>query len=383
MVNVSPQVLARPASLDQFLSDKLRFWSLVSMLCLVYVHAFNLHPRYLDPWTQVAEPPTLGNCLQYFLANGLLRFRIPMLFAISGYLLAWRDNGTVPYGQRVRRRLRTLGLPYVLWSLLWLAVALAAERLALFNAAIKPVWSQQLREHGAGWLLLNELQRPVPFQLWFLRRLLVYNLAYPWLKLAILRWPRLYFSLTGCMWFALLGIPLLADSEGLLFFGLGVWLGFHRREVQVAPAWFRLAWFQLAWLAVAVLNTWLAFRGAPAYPPALKLLMLALYKIGEISGILVAWFGLDWLVRRAMARPWFRWLAGFSFMIYVLHVPLVNYATDLALYYGRGLPHLPALVFLLMPLAVTALSVALAAGLRRVAPRVYSVLTGGRGLATA
>ena len=45
-----------PARLDSFLSQKLRFWSLVAMVLLVYVHAYNLHPRYLQPWTSVEEP---------------------------------------------------------------------------------------------------------------------------------------------------------------------------------------------------------------------------------------------------------------------------------------------------------------------------------------
>lgn len=63
-----------------------------------------------------------GTWLQYFLANGLLRFRIPILFAISGYLFA-RRHGAEPHGARVWRRLRTLGLPYLLWSGLWLCAA--------------------------------------------------------------------------------------------------------------------------------------------------------------------------------------------------------------------------------------------------------------------
>ena len=371
-----------PAPLDRFLSEKLRFWSLAAMLGLVYVHAFNLHPRYLDPWTQIAEPPTPDNCLQYLLANGLLRFRIPMLFAISGYLLARRD-GTEPHGQRAKRRLRTLGLPYLLWSLLWLGALLGLEQLPAINRVIEPVWTELLRTHGVGRLLWRGLVQPVPFQLWFLRRLLVYSLAYPWLKLAILRWPGIYFSIAGFMWFAMLSVPLLAEGEGVLFFGLGVWLGFHGHEVQVAPRWFRPGWVGLLWLGIVALNTWLAFRGAADYPPATKLLMLTLYKTGEVGGMLTAWFGLDALVRAAMARRWFRWLADFSFSIYVLHVPLVNYATELALHYGRGLPHLSILVYLLVPLLVVAASVAVGALLRRAVPQAYAVLTGGRGRATA
>ncbi|GAB2773339.1 hypothetical protein HNQ93_000896 [Hymenobacter luteus] len=57
----APATLAPlPARLDAFLSQKLRFWSLVAMLLLVYVHAYNLHPRYLQPWTPVDEPLAAG-----------------------------------------------------------------------------------------------------------------------------------------------------------------------------------------------------------------------------------------------------------------------------------------------------------------------------------
>jgi peptidoglycan/LPS O-acetylase OafA/YrhL len=84
-----------------------------------------------------------------------------------------------------------------------------------------------------------------------------------------------------------------------------------------------------------------------------------------------------------MAQAWFRWLTGFSFMIYVLHVPLVNYATELALRYGRAVPHIHLLTYLLLPLLIMAASAGLGALLRWALPRVYAVLTGGRGLATS
>ena len=68
-------------------------------------------------------------------------------------------------------------------------------------------------------------------------------------------------------------------------------------------------------------------------------------------------------------------------MIYVLHVPFVNYATEVALRHGRGLAHLPTLTYLLVPLAVIGTSVAVGALLRWLVPGIYAVLTGGRGLA--
>ena len=68
------------------------------------------------------------------------------------------------------------------------------------------------------------------------------------------------------------------------------------------------------------------------------------------------------MMRWCMARAWFRWLTGFSFTIYVLHVPLVRYATALALRYERSVPHIHLLTYL--PLLIVVFSAGLGALLR-------------------
>ena len=95
--------------LNPFLSQKFRFWSFVSMFLLVFLHGYNVESRYLQPWTTPTDPLTATGFVEYLLANGLLRFRIPMLFIISGYLFALHDGQ--PHRQRVRKRLRTLLAP--------------------------------------------------------------------------------------------------------------------------------------------------------------------------------------------------------------------------------------------------------------------------------
>ena len=382
-----PPPLPSSTSLNPFLSQKLRFWSFAAMVLLIYVHGYNLHPRQLDPWTIVQEPLTAGNFLEYFLSNGLLRFRIPILFAISGYLFA-RADGRAPHRDRILKRLRTLGLPYLLWSAIWLGVVWALEqapltRWAVVKAEISPFWPRQLlSELAPGELLTRWLLAPLPFQLWFLRNLLVLNLAYPLLRAAVTRGPRIYFPIVGLIWF--LGLNLfVVGGEGLLFFGLGAWLALRGRDVQARPRWLRLPVAAVAWVGAGAALTWLAFHpGAVSRdgPDPHTLTMLALYRLSEAAGILTAWFGLDELMRRAMARPWFAWLTGFSFIIYVLHVPTVNYATELIFRFGRGVPHLALLTYLLLPLAIIGGAVLVGAALRRLVPEAYAVLTGGRGL---
>lgn len=95
--------------MDRFLSQKFRFYSFVCISLLLYVHGYNLQETYLTPYSVVKEPLTFTAFIEYFLANGALRFRIPLLFIISGYIYALQDNK--PYEQRIKTRFITLIIP--------------------------------------------------------------------------------------------------------------------------------------------------------------------------------------------------------------------------------------------------------------------------------
>src|ERR1700743_3657531 len=121
--------------LPQSISDKFRWWVFVSIALIVFLHAYNLQQRFLQPWTTVGEPLTPTAFTEYFLAGAFLRFLIPVLFAISGYLYALHDpapnraasNGAASNGARVRRRIRTLLLPYFIWSTIAMAFTYVME----------------------------------------------------------------------------------------------------------------------------------------------------------------------------------------------------------------------------------------------------------------
>src|SRR5579862_1968395 len=112
-------------SINPFISLKFRCWFFLSMIMLLFVHSYNLNLRYLQPFTIVNEPLTFNSFIQYYLSNGLFRFFIPILFSISGYLYAAQDDR--PYGVRIRKRVRTILLPYLIWSAMGLIITYVFE----------------------------------------------------------------------------------------------------------------------------------------------------------------------------------------------------------------------------------------------------------------
>ena len=374
--------------LNPFLSQKFRFWSFVSMFLLVFVHGYNLEPRYLQPWTIPTEALTPAAFVQYLLANGLLRFRIPMLFIISGYLFALHDEQ--PHRQRVRKRARTLLAPYLIWSAFGILLTFLLElhpstRSGIASSHVVQIDDTRMLIHDYRWyeVVIRWIFFPVSYQLWFIRVLFVYNLAYPLIVKAVTHKTARYvfFAIAVLSWLGTVGL-VFVEGEGLLFFALGVWIQKAGFPIESPRPWLNPAGWLIAFVGLATLKTWLAFRGQPLMGDSVYPLLALLHKGTVISGLVACWYGGDDVVRWCMARPWFVWLSAFSFMIYALHAPLVAYLIDPAIAVLQPMPSARLFAFILLPLAVIALCVATGAALRRVTPGFYGLLTGGRGMAS-
>jgi fucose 4-O-acetylase-like acetyltransferase len=376
-----------PASI----SDKCRFWSFVSILLIVFLHSYNLQQRFLQPWTTVQEKLTPTSFTEYFVANGLLRFLIPILFAISGFLYALHDP--TPNSQRFQRRLRSLLLPYLVWSTLTMTMTYMMElfpygRQIVFTSGIAYIDQHRRLLHDYHWneLLRSWLFSTISYQLWFLRVLLVYNLAYPLLrwfitnKSRIVRW--LFWGLITIGWLYNFE-SVFVEGEGLLFFSLGIWIQKTAVNLEVSTRRRRMGWAAgaLCIMAAAVI-TWLAFKGQALMGYNVYPLITLIHKLTVASGLIAAWSGLDELARYCMRHRSFALLSVFSFFVYAFHTPWVGYAINPALALLHPLPAFRLLAFILLPLTVIVIGICLGIACRRITPGLYRLLSGGRGLTT-
>ena len=367
-------------TLSPFVSQKLKFYSFLSMLLLVYVHGYNLNNSYLQPFTFVEEKMTFTAFFEYFTANGLFRFRIPMLFAISGYLFSLHDEQ--PYWKRIGKRTRTLLLPYLLWSAIALLITFLWQQYPITAAAVKAAQLDQMGDNRPyteiGWkgLLTRWTLVPVAFQLWFIRVLFVYNLMYPLLKRAVIKIPKIWFPIAVFFWLSMMGLHFI-EGEGLLFFSLGIWLAKNNKDLTTPPKWLHLKWIAPVFIITSIIKTILAFYLPAGTPGGITLLIL--HKTVVFTGFITVWFGCDAIVRWCMSRQWFVWLSAFSFIIYALHVPLINYTMWLIHPYTAHFAYHRLLEYIFLPFVIILFCVLTGALLRTVAPKVYSFLTGGRG----
>ncbi|MGC4021408.1 MAG: acyltransferase family protein [Cyclobacteriaceae bacterium] len=370
--------------LSPFLSQKFKFWSFVSMVLLVFVHGYNLEQRYLQPWTLPEEPLTFTSFTEYFLANGIFRFRIPMLFIISGYLYALHDY--TPNKLRVGKRVRTLLTPYLIWSAFGIAATYALEffpytKHLVTDSHIMQIDNTRTLIHEYHWyeVLARWIFFPVSYQLWFIRVLLIYNLAYRPILWCVTHKvaQKIFFGIAIFLWLTTAGF-ILFEGEGLLFFSLGVWIQKNNFAIDKSKNWMKPA--LIIFLITAIGKSILAFKGYAYFGDAIFPILSLLHKLCVISGLITCWYGLDILVSWFMNQKWFVWLASFSFIIYAAHAPFVAiFINGMFEMLGRVQGY-RMITFIFLPIIIIGCCILLGAVLRKIAPKFYSVLTGGRGM---
>jgi fucose 4-O-acetylase-like acetyltransferase len=367
--------------ISRFLSQKLRFYTFVSIVLLLFVHGYNLKWTYLVPFSTVSEDLTSTTFIEYLFANGLLRFRIPLLFIISGFIYAMQDKRS--YGEQLGKRARTLLVPYLIWSAIGLAITFLWQQFPITARAVSEATLDQLGDNRPyteiGWagILKRWLLTPIAFQLWFILALFLYDLMYPFITWVLKKYAYWWFALTFLVWFFELSVFVI-DGRGLFFFSLGIWLQKTNFNLEKKPEWLSLYIVWLLFIGLSVIKTFMAFELEAGTRLTYWILNL-LHQGTVLSGIIAVWFGADAVVRWCMRRQWFLWSSSFSFFIFGLHIPLLAYVTRLFYIYGSRIPNYRLLTYFIAPAFVLLICIGLAAFTRKLLPAFYRLATGGRG----
>lgn len=175
--------------MTQYLSDKLRVLSLISIIFVLYIHS-RFQPNEIMGMAYYDK-------IQLFTSEMIGRCAVPLFYLISGYLFFMKvPDGVKSIGRKIRKRIKSLLIPYfigcVFFVIFYSFIALLPWTSNLINSSssIMPLFQKPYSiilisifyDGGTGY--------PCAFQLWFLRDLILIVATSPlwYLCLKHLKW---------------------------------------------------------------------------------------------------------------------------------------------------------------------------------------------------
>lgn len=356
------------------------------VVAVIFIHSIGM-PEYVQPYWNSFTGMDMFNWLRVCFSLVLPTVAVPAFFLISGYLffrktVNW-DGRT--YVAKMKRRLRTLVLPYILWNVLafvlfsgpafrgWLA-GRGFDFVEVWNAQggwhmfwDAHVFSDNLRDWSGRSIVTSG---PLLAPLWFLRDLICVSLCSP-LIYVLVRYLRLWgvgvlgFCYVSGLFPAVTGL----SAGAVFFFSWGAWYALSQKNVVLGmrrmekPA-------LISGLALFVPAVLLFGRTTPAGQ-----LVMPLF---DIAGVIVVFCLFSRLWTRGCRRGIS--FSGASFFVYAAHgilvVPVVMKGLGKLLPWES--PFIYGVRYLVVPFVVLAVCLCLYAALRRICPFCLSLLTGNR-----
>ena len=293
-----------------------------------------------------------------FIGETLGQIAVPGFFLTSAYLF-YRNFDWSRLLPKWRSRAGSILIPYLVWTLLYYLGYVAASRLPFISRVVgKGVIPFTLPELWEAVLHYKYL-----YTFWYLQQLICLTLLAPVLY-ALLRhfWSGLLFlaAVSWAVWVRA-DFPIF-NEDALLYYGSGGFLALHGHCLEKVWTGRRCA------LGVGL--------GAAAFAG------LCVTRRYFLPGLAVAcrlfaplglWLAMD-EKRLGKVRPWM----GGSLFLYAVHFALVRTVNKTAALFAPPLPLIPVALYLLMPALMVAAGFGLSLALKRYAPGVWRVLSGGR-----
>ena len=309
--------------------------------------------------------------LRIVLSQGICRIAVPVFFFFSGFLFftGLREWDTQVWLEKIKKRARTLLLPYILWNILALLIGFGYGWLrARVNPEVVPLSLLETLQRNGGLNIFwaSTFSCPINYPLWFIRDLIIF----------VAMTPGIFFLVRKCrLWgvaalFIAFGLTGSRDLEGLFFFILGAY--FQLSGIDFLRVFRRFKWpaylLSLAGI-VLIAYTWYT-------PEIFKYVKYLFVFVGAVAVINLA----AALAERGWAKP-HPFLTASSFFVFASHGILIlhdfaQYITMRILPFGSVAGKCLAL-FAKATLAV-GICLCLFALMKKWTPKTLGVLTGNR-----
>lgn len=193
----------------------------------------------LVPFIHVGRPSVVGSpgwWIYQFTAEGVSRIAVPFFFICSGYFLSNHFADAGWYSVEIKKRIKSLIVPYLFWSLIFYlyiyALSLVAPDNPICYRVVKrmPIVSRLLLSLG-----LSPEKLPMLYPLWYLRFLFLMVLVSPVFAFSAKHFMTSMFVVLGILYVLFnpgdgspIGIHIGFPFEGAFYFYCGILLHDHK-----------------------------------------------------------------------------------------------------------------------------------------------------------
>lgn len=343
-------------------SNKIKVLSFISIIFVIYIHS---------PYIEGKSYPVVSNIQSFVTDFGLSIFAVPLFFFISGFLFFKNIAKCKDCFQNIKKRLRTLLLPYIIWNVVFVTWYVVMALVPTLSSYVNSDISSRISLADPLGTLSFLFVEPAGFHLWFLRDLMLF----------VLISPLLYFGLKKCpvisalvIFLALGWIP----RMGLLYFALGGLISLHglSDKLDCILKGKLTAICVMFYVVNAFLTTFL--WSEPANQPA-NIIWHYYIQLVSILSVLAFWGGYNMLI-----SPEYQFsnninkITSYTFFVYLFHEPTFNIIKKLTIKFIGENEYSLSVLFLINPFIILAISIFVGFVFRSFLPKVYKVFVGSR-----
>ena len=354
--------------MTNLLSQKIKEVSFFSMIMVVVLHCYNLDAKVGG--LIIEQPKDFNWFIQTFISYGVTRIAVPLFFLISGYLffLGFK-NSKNEITNKVKKRIRTLVVPYFFWVLFGILFYFVLQSIPQLHQFFT---NKLIKDYSSLDWLNVVFVKIIPYQLWFLRDLIVMVFLSPIIYFVIKKINYFFLLVTLPFWI-LNQDNLVFTSEALLFFSIGSFLALENAELLEKKT-INSYLFLSIWIVILLLKTFSEFYFERGSLPVVLLL-----KSSILVGIYAFWSWYDNLIKNNQNRfIRFNPIMNFSFFLYVFHEPTLTIIKKVLFKVFGSFENKHLFIYLLSPFATIFICVFVGITIKKVIPNFYNLITGNR-----
>jgi fucose 4-O-acetylase-like acetyltransferase len=302
------------------------------------------------------------------LAGAFTSIAVPLFFLISGFLLYAKEP---KFLENLHKKCRTILLPYILWAILVILFLFTAQSFSftkpyfvnLIVRNFSPIdWIGVFLGHFGKFA--EPYGNPLVYQFWFLRDLFVLNLLFVIIKKIVDTCPGGTLVLFFTLWIGGINIHIV-NSGALLFFTLGYYIVKYNLNYKHLDN-IRTHDVIIMYMTAIIIS--LFFRERVAVISAINII------VGIVFFIKLSYA----FIKKSELYTILTWLEQYAFWVYATHGIAISVLIKLSV---KIMPmNGPWLLVHYFVVTLLCIFILLGMGIifRRMFPKIFSILTGGR-----